>query len=708
VPWLRDLQTGFADKVREQALRNVDANAKAVEAEGKRLGVGLNGAPEPAATAESNAAIAEQQRLAKAMQEVPGKLKALGDLNVGYGPPKPGAPKDYKSSPVAGAPDPQTQPLVTFDPERPPHSRPSPDPNPELGIANYETVLAVHNELTQTSARILSKNPALYALSARGGTDPLLKQDAAQARQSLAAALQDVLNNAAKTKADIASRSLSFVDMLPVHQMVLNANPLLQKPFPKAAISGYVAEEKGDAEAGAKLVGLVTLALIVGVEIATAGTATPVIGALISLAASSGTAAASWNEWAKLETAAKSAASNETSIVTQEQADDAKVQALVDTAMALLDVYGAAKAGRAASSAAKEAAKAAEKRVGDVAKLRAVGKGVAAGAKDAIERSVATVGPATTVRNVGSWQKIASALGNSDSMVKLSAWRDRMFRQAEEMALKATGLPREEAARMALAAASGIEQAALGEALDAVIEIIGKAGEPSTTGHIGVGGKEATVPIEAVAARVPVAAGRIVQRSMIEVVEVPYSELRLATMSSAEFEHIIRYGVSSGYFREHGLPRMTVIDAKLHGGGHGYDGLGVSKQGEAIKLYNLECKHVAGGSEHVPSLHSTDFGTQGGLRWNEAKAKSILSAENEFAEETYDLLQKAVKRRLGPGVPYSDHMLEQALAGALRDAQFHVFTPVWAKADHLLAQMRGLARSGLNVGKLFRIAPRRR
>lgn len=709
VPWMQDLRTAFADKVREKALRNLDANVKAVEAEAKRLGVGLNGAPEPGATLESSAAVAEQQQLAKALKEVPARLSALRGLNVGYGPPEPGAPRDDKSLPVAGPSDPHLKPVVTFDPEHAPHSRPTPDPNPDLGIANYETVLAVYNETVQTSARILSKNPALYALSARGGTDPLLQQDAAASRRSLATALQDVMDNATTTRKNIESRALSVADMTPVHRSLYASDPAYQKLFPKKLAADYLQEQAADAEAGAKLVSLVTLALIAAVEIGTAGAATPVIGAVISLAASSGTALTSWNEWAKLESAAKSTVSNESSIVNQDQADDAKLNALVATAMALLDVYGAAKVGRVASAASSQAAKAVESRVSDLAKLKGLAQGATAGAKGAIERSVSSLGPATTVRNVGSWQKIASTVGkDSDAMVKLSGWRDTVFKSAEDIALKATGASREDAARAALAVASGLEQAALGEALDAVIEFIGGEGEPSSTGHIGVGGGEKTVPIEAVAARVPQVAARSVQRSMVEVVHVPYSELRLQTMKPAEFEHIIRYGVSSGYFRQYGLPRMTVIDAKLSGGQHGYDGLGVSKAGDAIKLYNLECKHVAGGSVHVPSLHSTAFGTQGGLGWNEAKARSILSAENDFAEDTYDALQKAVKRRLGPGVPFSDHALEQALAGALRGGQFHVFTPVWAQADHLLAQMRGLARSGLPIGKLFRIAPRRR
>ncbi|RLK61374.1 hypothetical protein CLV68_1913 [Actinokineospora cianjurensis] len=698
IPWMNDLRTGFGDRVRERAAGNVEANTRAIEAEAKRLGIGLNGEP----VAGNDVAIEEQKRLAQQIKDAQARLAALRRLNVGYGPPQPGAQRDGDSSPIGGSPVPVPRPLVTFDPQNPPTTRSVPDPDPALGIANYETVLAVHTELTQTSARILNKNPALYALAARGGTDPLLQQDTNAARNALTAALKDVLSNAAKTKSDIQSRALDFADMTPVHRQVLAADPAYQQLFPQKLAADSVQEHAEDAAAGSKLVGLVTLALIVAVEVGTAGAATPIV-AVISLASSAGTAAASWNEWAKLETAAKSTVTDQNSIVTQEQADDAMLGALVATAAALLDVYGLGKAMRTST----QAVKALESRVADAVALKGIARGATVGAKEAIERSVTSLGPAATVRNVGSWQKIVAAVGpESAAMGKLVAWRDGVFRSAEEIAMKATGASREDLARAALATASGIEQVAAGEALDAVIEIIG-GGDAGKEGHIGVGGKEAQLSIESVAARVPKVAARTVQRA-VEVVNVPMSELKLATMSSAEFEHIIRYGVASGYFAAYGLPRMTVIDAKLHGGGHGYDGLGVSKQGDLIKLYNLECKHVAGDSTHVPSLGSTAFGTQGGLRWSDAKATTLLSADNPFAEDTYDALQKAVKRRLGPGIPFSDHALQESLGGALRQAEFHLFLPAWAQTEHIVAQMRGLARSGVKVGTLFRIAPRKR
>jgi hypothetical protein len=712
VPWMYELRTSFADKVYVGAQRNVENNVRSIREEAKRLGIAVDGAPQPPPTQETDKAVADQRALASQIQDANAKSTLLKTIPVGYGESSWDAP-GQKTLPPGGVPD-EVEPkkVVNFDPDKPPLTRPEPDPNPAAGIANYEAVKAIHDEMTRAIAEILNANPALYAIAARntGSTDSIVGEDTASTRDKMAKALQDVLTNAAKTQADISSRALNFSEMLPVHKTVFQSDPQYKGAFAKKLADDYIAEEGGAEAAANKLVSLFTIALITAVGVATGGTATPVIGALISLAASAGTAAASWNDWAKLEAAAKSTVSDRNAIVTQEQADTAKLGAIISTAMAMVDVYGVGKAVKAASAGAKATVKALEGRVNELARLKKIAQGTAgAEARQVIERSVTSLGPATTVRNVGNWQKLTTALAESPAaMGKVTAWRNEVFKTAEQAAMKAAANQEGEAARAAMAIASGIEQAALGEALDAVIEIIGGAGD-TEMGHIGVGGKSAVLDVDAIAAHAPTqrSISRFVQRSTVEIVEVPFSELNLGAMSPAEFERIIRYGASSGFFAAQGLPRMTVLDAKIHGGGHGYDGLGISKQRNLIQLYNLECKHVTTGSEYLPALGQTEFGTQGGLRWNEAKAKLILSADNPYAEETREEIIRAVKRRSG-AIHVDERVLEDTLAGALKSARFYVFTPVWSKTEYLLAQMRGLARSGLPIGKLIRVAPRRR
>lgn len=463
IPWMRELQSSFADKVRAQAQRNLEANVRSITAEAERLGIALGGAAAPAPSQQADEAVAQQRGLASQINDANNKLKALRDIPVGYKAPSwSGAKKEGdKSESRPGGVEPEPKVFSNFDPAAGPFERPDPDPNPTAGVANYETVKQVHEELTRAVARILNANPALYAMTARGGTDEALSGETATARAAMARALQDVLSKADETKADITSRALSFAEMIPVHQSISRTDPLYQSLFSKKLVNDYLTEEGGAAASGSHLVGLVTIALITGVTVATGGAAAPGVAALISLASSGAVATASWTDWAKLDTAAKSTVSDKNSIVSQEQSDAALLSALMSTAMALVDVYGAGKALRAASSTSQAAVKALEGKVSDVGKLKSIASGAATGSgREIIERSVANVGPAVTVRNVGNWRKLATTLGNeSPAMGKVTAWRDEVFRETEEMVAKSAAADRKEAARAALAIAAGMEQA---------------------------------------------------------------------------------------------------------------------------------------------------------------------------------------------------------------------------------------------------------
>ncbi len=703
VPWMYEAQTTFAEHVRAQALKNVDNNVTAIRDEAKRLGIAVDGAVLPPSQA-ADEAVVHQRVLATQIQDAHDRLKQLRTIPVGYAPRSWGT----RTSPPGGLPDDvEPKKVLTFDPEHAPDSRPETYPDPDKGIASYETIKALHDETTRAIAVVLEANPALYALAARGGADAAVAGSTETVRAQMATALQDVLTNAATSKANIESGSLRWVDMFSVYRAVQRTDPLYQAAFEKKLAEGYIAEEGGADAAAGKALTLLTIALITAAEIASGGTATPVIAAVISLAASGATAAASWDDWAKLETAAKSTVSDKNAIVTQEQADTAQLGALISTAMAIVDVYGVGKAVRAASAASQGAVKALEGRVSDAARLKELaGTAAVADGKQLVERSIETLGAATTVRNAGSWQKLTAAIGaESPGMGKLTAWRDTVFKAGEAAAATAAKGAEGEAARAALAVASGISQAALGEAIDAVIEVIDTAGADEQ-GQIHIHSWSSTLNLDAVidraAAKHPIA--RTVQRDLVKIVHMPISELRLATMNDVEFEQIIRGGVASGYFAQQGLPRMTVLDGKIHGGGHGYDGLGISKQGRLIQLYNLECKHVSKGSVFTPALWTRGPEMQGDLTWSAKKAQVILNGPNPFADETREDIVAAVRRRVGN---VDEHLIEQTLAEALASAKLNVFTTVWAKTEELLAQMHLLGKLGVPLGKLIRVAPRR-
>lgn len=716
VPWLYELRTTFAERVRSLAVDNLDANVGAVQAEATRLGIGLGGEAQPAPTAESDAAVAKQRELAFGISALHDRQKQLREIPVGWQAPSWGG-----GSAPGGIPDEAKKPAL-FDPEHPPHEAPA----KEDGMADHAVMKAVDDSITASVGKILGANPALYALTAREGSDTLMGKDVGEARAAMTKGLGEVVVNAASTRADVISQSLGFEQLVPVHGRVFASDAKFGSGFAKSAAQDYVNEEAGADAAAGKVLSLLTIALIATVEVATVGGATPVIGAIISLTASGAAAASSWADWSKLETAAKASSSDGNAVVSQDQSDAALLGAVMATAMVLIDAYGVGKAVKGANAASKAAAEALEGRVKNAATLRpqlaAIGRGeVVKDAPQVMEESCKLFGEAAALRQVGTWGAAAKATGpGSTAMQQLGVWRQGLIRGAEAEASQAARGAESEAARRFLAVAAGVEQAAVGEVLDLVIEVSSGPTDAEATGAVGMGGKQASIDVDALiedcakrwnlpldtAEPAPVTAKLTPKRRLARVptatVEVPFSASAISRMSPADFEEMLRTGTAAGHMQSLGLPRMTVIDGKIHGGGHGWDGLGISKEGNRVNLYQLEAKHVVEGSPFAPELHSTRFGDQGSLTWSEAKVRQLLAAENEVAEETLASLHAAMRRRVRG---YKPEMLADSLAGAIRTAKFVVMTPVWAKEIELLAKLRGLERSGVS-GMLIRIAPK--
>ncbi|HEY8791117.1 MAG TPA: hypothetical protein VIM10_18570, partial [Actinopolymorphaceae bacterium] len=230
-------------------------------------------------------------------------------------------------SPPAG--DQKTTEIATFDPAAPPYER----PRPGEAMGSYETVMAMHQNINSQINTIANANPAIYALMATGNTDALVGADLTEVRAALTAGLLKVLDNITKTTAASNSQDLGWQDLQPVHQRLFESDPTYQKPFEQAAARGYVEEESGNADNASTLMTV----------------------AVIGLTASTATAADSWQQWSKLETAAQSTVSDSTAVVSKDQVDAASLKAIVDTAFALLDVFGLGKAARSAASVAKVA-----------------------------------------------------------------------------------------------------------------------------------------------------------------------------------------------------------------------------------------------------------------------------------------------------------------------------------------------------------------
>ncbi|GAS91534.1 hypothetical protein [Mycolicibacterium brisbanense] len=354
VPWMKIMESDFAWATRDLADRNLENNAKHISDEAGRLGVAVDGGAPVAPSAAQDAAMTEQQQLAKRVTDLKESMQNLLKLDVGYaeGPvpvPAPETPTD--SAPPAGAPGTQEQLRrhFTFKPgEKPPFT---PEGNEQSPMANNDQVQAAYNGLEKAINRILNQNPALYALASIGGDVSGVSSGAPaaqgqpatqghsleEARVQIGGAFTKILDNIKETRANITTQSLGFQHLLPVHEKLYGSK--YPNTFDREFLKAYVVDEKGSEESMKAALGFATMALIIAVEIGTGGAATPVIGALIGAASSSAVAANSWDQALQQGAASKTGFNDDSAVVSKEEANDAETTAALDTAAALLDVF---------------------------------------------------------------------------------------------------------------------------------------------------------------------------------------------------------------------------------------------------------------------------------------------------------------------------------------------------------------------------------
>jgi len=356
VPWMKELQGTFADETRRLASDNLEKNATHIRDEAGRLGVGTDG-KSPGPTPGQDKALAEQEKLAKRVKDFKDAMAKLRDVPVGYAEgevPEP-EPEANDKTPPAGAPGPQEVLRRQFN-FRPGEKPPFPPTGKELKkMATHELLQGVWDDLNKALARILNQNPALYALELVGDIGKATPDKAPpDARAEIGKAFDEILGNIAKTKERIAGNDLGFQHLIPVHDKLYAAK--FTSPFDGGFLKEYVKAEDGSEETMKAVIGVAAIALIMTVEIGSAGAATPLlVPALIGAAGSGATAAASWEAWAHADTAAKSTVTDDLAVMNKQQADDALDTAVLDSAMALIDVYQVAKAVHGAESAARVA-----------------------------------------------------------------------------------------------------------------------------------------------------------------------------------------------------------------------------------------------------------------------------------------------------------------------------------------------------------------
>ncbi|MGA7672451.1 MAG: DUF4157 domain-containing protein [Nitrolancea sp.] len=334
-------------------------NRTFVQNEQKNLG--LDNA-QAAPTADQNKALADLRETAKQVEAAEQKQAALPDLKVGYNPiPYVG------DDPLDMRPEKDRWDIQGFDPDTPPkHSGPvgfESEPMP-----TWEATNAEYHRLDSTIKGFAKKHPSIYALRRDLKISSVAREtDDAKTRETIGKSLQDVLDNIATTEGKLADpKSTLPLELHPIHEQLYAApGSPWSEPFGKGvakqAIKGYE-DAKWWKEIG---VDALQLALFVVAEIATGGAAVFVLA--INAGVGAARAEQDWETWQEKSAAEGSGMSDETKLLESGEADAALITAVLDTATAFLDLYGAASAavreakgvatleGRLAEAEAKEA-----------------------------------------------------------------------------------------------------------------------------------------------------------------------------------------------------------------------------------------------------------------------------------------------------------------------------------------------------------------
>ena len=135
---------------------------------------------------------------------------------------------------------------------------------------------------------------------------------------------------------------------------------------------------------------------------------------------------------------------------------------------------------------------------------------------------------------------------------------------------------------------------------------------------------------------------------------------------------------------------MSVMDGKISGGEHGFDGLGFRRRGDLVDLYQIEIKQVT--SDIPPHLRPTGSGLQLSDGWTKEKLRVLFNSSDPVAFETQDALRQMMKKYFG--TRYSEDFLFEAFAHTLTLPQTKklIVTRVNASLERLIPDMFKVGR----------------
>jgi hypothetical protein len=349
IPDITPIKTEFTQQVAARARRYLDDNKRTVDSELKRYGL------DDMTAAPSVEQGRQREKLIQAAITVKKAKEALAKMNnmlIGW---------THFTGPPPGNPVPS---VAVFNPDLPP---PLPgqvplaaEPGQVLATwdeahKNYERAHAIVDHFTRVY-------PALFALRGDADLDAFIANPSSSdapggqlaAMRLMSQALHDTKDNIDKTYPLVNDPKGEFaLELEPIHGQVFGGDPAWKDPFRQLVAREAIKEHGNDQFWQTMGLNAVGLASFVVAELSTGGLAT----ILFVAAAGAGVAqaAASWDRYLTDKAAADTNMSKETALIADDKASDDLITAVIDTVMAFVDVYVAAKGGAKALRAEAEA-----------------------------------------------------------------------------------------------------------------------------------------------------------------------------------------------------------------------------------------------------------------------------------------------------------------------------------------------------------------
>ncbi len=373
--------TSFDQDVMAKASGYVSGNAELVEAERQRIGCRPDGDPynHTESTAEQDQAVQDVQKGAHRLKEIQAAKDALLGVPIGQTP----EPSDEGASGgSAEGPKP-----VLFDPAGEPNGTVHREGQKSWQEVNAEWMLMMELEGT-----LLAKFPALAFFRGETTADTNIHEDVMQgdvnaARAEISVALNTLVTRMQTAQGAISGGSLTFLDFPPIHSQLFGQGGGASGVDWKNAANAAIAKRKvADATIDNLLaeIGVTVLAAaaFAFVSAATGGVGGLLIGALGNAAVGSAQALASYDKYQALSAVRGGTLDPRAAIVSNEQVDSAKWDAIINGVLAFVDL---AQAGGAAVKAVKGAGAAS-----DLAKAASAGMKAGSGSLKTLGRDAAS------------------------------------------------------------------------------------------------------------------------------------------------------------------------------------------------------------------------------------------------------------------------------------------------------------------------------